>query len=743
MKQIGLLLVLCLLTIRTVAQGTPYHYSIPAAVSSELVYCIGQDPSGRLLIGTDKGMYRYNGFKSIRIPMVGNYSREISLITCSGNKIYAANRAGQLLELKEDKLVAVDLKEFSGDIRQIQVEGQTFTITGSKFITRYGLPDFRFIGQESIPYTEAPDVNANSVVTFRNRRYAVLNSDELVEIEEGASRNIPSSTGKFIVAFNNQLVILPNYVANEPVTTFIDGRFRGWGTLLTKSVSRVMNARVIGDQLFVLTENGIFVYNHTITKKPQQWFPGVSVTDIFRDRQGNSWIGTRGKGLLFVPAGRHDIVFPGSLLSIEAGPDNTFFGGMLDGTIARFDSRGKEINEYNSELGSQDALFLYYDNYAKLLFSNAGIFSIFPGARPVTVSGFVKGAARASDGGLYLSRSSGIIYIPPGKKNQLAALGDTTKFSFLRREPGRSVMIHKKTQVLALSTVRGVFWKKPDGELKEITYMAKPIDAQSITWFHDDLIIATTSNELLLVHDGKITRRADLSESVGDLIILKMMATESHVYLLTEKGMYRFTGLNAKIESLKELPGFEGLVMRDFTIAKDFLYIATQRGVLRFKWELAPQISFTLVLNELYGQKYRKISPKNGKLVFPADEQAIIIPFECVDLSGNQHFIIQYAIRSGNEKRVWNSLPSSVDQLSLSHLNPGNYRIEFRVVDPVSRTSSPIQETRFMLLGKWYNRPVLWWFIGISLAFTVGWLWRWSLIRQRKNFLKRVRVSRR
>ncbi len=293
---------------------------------------------------------------------------------------------------------------------------------------------------------------------------------------------------------------------------------------------------------------------------------------------------------------------------------------------------------------------------------------------------------------------------------------------------------------MAFSTVKGVFWRKQGGELKEITHLAKPIDAQGIAWFHDDLVIATTSNELLLVHEGKVTRKGDLSGSIGDLIVLKMLATDEHVYMLTEKGLYRFAGVNAKIESLKELAGFDGLLIRDFTLVKDFLLIATQRGVLRFKWQLQSTVPFTLVLNELYGQKYRKIKLKNNKLIFPEDEHAIIIPFECVDLSGNQHFIIQYAIRSGNEKRVWNSLPSSVDQLSLSHLSPGNYRIEFRVVDPVSRTASPIQEKRFMLMGKWYDRPVLWWFIGISLAFVIGWLWRWSLIRQRKNFLKRVRT---
>ena len=736
MTQTRLFLVFLLLTFRFSAQVTPYHYTIQAAVSSELIYCAAQDDYGRLLIGTDKGLYRYTGFKSTRITMAGNYSREISLITRYGNLIFAANKAGQLFRMEGDVLTAVELKDFSGDIRQIEVAGQSVILTGSKFITRYELPSFKFIDQTPIPFTEAPGTNANSVVKFKGTHYAVLNSGELVEIEDGSSRNIPSSTGKFIVIFNKQLVILPNYVANEPVNSYFNGGFKSWGTMLPKSTSRVMNARVIGNQLFVLTENGVFVYTNAMSKKPAHWFQGVSTTDIFSDHQGNIWICTKGKGMLFIPAGRHDIVFAGSLLSIEAGPDNTFFGGNLDGSISRFDSRGRELKSYNTDLSNQEALFIYYDPFAKMIFSNTGLFSIFSGAALNAVNEPIKGAARDSKGGVYLAKSSGVVYIPPSKKKvPIYGLTDSTKFTVLRKEPGRSVIIHPTLREAAITTVKGVFRKEEGGQLSEILYLDRPIDAQSIAWFRNDLVIATSSNEILVAHDGKIVKRIDLSANIGELVVLKMIATADFVYILTEKGMYRFADFDKKIESLKELLGFDGLVMRDFTIMDNYLYIATQRGVLRFVWKQEQKVDFTLVVNELYGTKYKKIKKRRERTIFPADEQMIIVPFECVDLSGNQHFVIQYAIRSGSEKRVWNSLPASAGQLNLSHLSPGDYSIEFRLVDPVSQVTSPIQEKKFRLLGRWYNRPVLWWFSGVLLAFGIGATWRWTLIRQRRRLV--------
>jgi len=734
MKQYCLFLIFSFCTLFASAQATPYHYTIQAAVSSELIYCAAQDDYGRLLLGTDKGLYRYTGFKSTRINMLGNYSREISLVYRSGPMVFAANRAGQLFRMENDVLKAIDLKNFSGDIKSITVSGHTIILTGSKLITKYAVPSFKFLEQRTIPYTEDPATNANSVVKFQNNHFAVLNSGELVELEESSARNIPSSTGKFIVVFNKQLVILPNYVANEPVTSYVNGAFRSWGSMLPKSTSRVMNARVIGNQLFVLTENGVFVYTNALSKRPLHWFQGVSTTDIFSDQQGNLWICTKGKGMLFIPAGRHDIVFPGSLLSIEAGPDNTFFGGNLDGSISRFDFRGRELKNYVSGISNQEALFIHYDAYGKLIFSNTGVFSIFTGAVINAVNESVKSVARSSDGGIYLAKSSGVVFIPKTKKaSPIYGLTDSTKFTVLRKEPGRNVVIHSKLQDVAISTVKGVFFKGRGGAVEEILYLGKSVDAQSIAWFRNDLVIATSSNEILVVNNAKVIRRVDLSSNIGDLVVLKMIATNDFVYILTEKGMYRFADFDKKIESLKELLGFDGLVMRDFAVMDNYLYIATQRGVLRFVWQEESKTNFTLVVNDLYGRKYLKNKQRRGRIIFPADEQMIIVPFECVDLSGNQHFVVQYAIRSGNEPRYWNPLPASAEQLNLSHLSPGDYTIEFRLMDPVSKATSDVQKKEFRLLGHWYDRPVLWWFAGIIVALIIGWTWRWSLIRQKRR----------
>ena len=133
------------------------------------------------------------------------------------------------------------------------------------------------------------------------------------------------------------------------------------------------------------------------------------------------------------------------------------------------------------------------------------------------------------------------------------------------------------------------------------------------------------------------------------------------------------------------------------------------------------------------GRKYENYNLKNDRIQFPFDEKLIVIPFECVDLSGNRQFIIRYAIHTKRERGYWNALPASAEQLNLSHLNPGDYTVEFYLYDPVSQTKSPIQRKQFTVLYEWHNRPYLWWFIGILVAFFIGLTWRWSLQRERKK----------
>lgn len=720
------------------AQATPYHYTIQADLSTQLIYCLEQDEYGRLLIGTDKGLFRYNGYKSTRLSAIGQHAKEIVQLLRVKNNFLAINLSGQLFQLKGDKLTLIKLPNLKGDIRRISVDKNVLTVMGSKFISTYSVSSFKLISQESIPFTEVNETIANHVFTFKSKRFAVLNSGEFVEIDDGSARNLPSSTGKELITFNNQLVVIPSYTALDPVYTFQNGQFKSWNTLSPKGNVRVNGAKVIASDLIVFTENGLFVYKNGLSNRPLHWFKGISTTGVFEDNQHNVWVCTKGRGLLFIPAGKHDILVEGSILSVDTGPNNTLFCGNLDGTITQSDSRGRVLKTLSNNFSNQEALFVHYDKTDRLVFSNTGLFSLDNGKKINSVNETIKALARDKNGKLYMAKSSGVICIPTTKKAEsLYGLLDSTLFRVLRKEPGRSVVVDPKSGRVAFSTVNGVYLLDVNQQVKEITFHKKHIDAQSIVWFKGDLIVATASNELLIIHGSKVIKERNLgASSRGDVLVLKLLANKTHVYLLSEKGMYRFEDTDKKIESLSELTGFDGLVMRDFVLINNQLYIATQRGILRFNWKEEVKNRYALVVKNPYGATEPKesISKKGTTLKFKSNEKSIIIPFECVDLSSNEQFIIRYAIQESNEKGIWNALPANSEQLNLSHLNPGDYTVSFYLYDPVSQFKSAIQSKQFSILPLWYESPLVYLIYFFIFLMGIGFAWRWTLRNERNKW---------
>lgn len=733
-KALLTIILICLSVVVLRAQVSPYHYNVRAGVPAQLVYCLSQDANGRLLIGTDEGLFRYNGFHTKHLIAKGISSKEITQLVRYGDVFYAANRSGQLLRLKDEKLTTVELDGFTGDIRQISVRGKILLITGSRYLHEYSLPDFELVKQLEIPFVDNPTTAALHAISYGNSYLALLNTGELVNVNENEARTIPGGKGVRLAMFNKQIVIIPASLTSDPVYTFSQTIFRNRGTLSKKGILRVNGSRVIGQRLYVLTDNGIIVYSGKINEKPSHWFPSTAVTDIFRDRVGNLWVATRGKGLFLIPADKHEIIYEGSLLSLIPGPAGTFFGGTLSGNIVQFGQSGKEIRHFSSTINIQEAQYLYYDKSTQLLFSNTGLFSVKKGEALNKANETLKGAARLRSGGIYLAKSNGVVFIPkPGPKTPIFGLSDSSKLVLLSSDPAKCLSLNEQKQSVAFCTVKGLYLHEQSSGLKEITLNGKPVDAQSLCWFKGELIVATTGNELLRVRDGKVVSRKELPFGSGEFVVRRMLADTEYVYLLTEQGMHRFKDAGKKTETLRELSGTDGIVMRDFALVKGKLYVLTQFGVLYLPWNESEKADYSMVVYPVRGSQNTDYEIVDGRIQFPYDEKLIVVPFECVDLTGNHPFIVRYSLKRAHEKGYWNALPADLEQLNLSHLSPGDYTVEFYIYDPVTGKKSSVQRQQFTVLYAWYNRPLFLWGLFVLVAVAVALLWRRSLLKERQK----------
>lgn len=720
---------------------TPFHYTIQTGLSAQLLYDLEEDSYGRMLIATEKGLYRYTGYRVKHVLAKEAHSPEIIQLDTYKENIFALNRSNQLFQLRNDQLILKTLNEFEGDIRNFAIEGELITITGSKWVFEYELPTFQLISKEPIPFTDPIGTQANQVYTYKKERFAVLNTAELVEMDEGASRSVPRATGRFLLSYEGRLMIIPSYTGEEPVHTYSNGLFRNWGVLPAKAKLQVNRVQIIDKDLVVMSDNGLYLFKKGIRKDPVLWFKGIPVSAVYKDKKKNWWVATKGKGLIFVPASKQDIINPASLIRLHEGSKSDYFGSLISGTINHYDVKGNILKSFANPSIAEEALPLYVDSKNNRFFTTTGIFELSTGKliygfeepnRFITVS---------ERGVYYFAKPSGVYEVFLGKWNTKAKIIEGLKASKqLSTDVARQVEVRPNSNEIAIVTIRGVYLYKEGEQVEEVRASGKPIGAQSVRWFKGELYVATNDNELLKVRHGRVVDKVRLSQKEDELVLIKMLASTSHLFFLTEKSLYRLNDINEPLENLRENVGFDGVSIRDFCFSKNHLLFATQRGVMKYDWKSRSENEGQkpiLVVGQPYGRLLQFDIQSNGNLSFKHYDRLIKIPLECVDLTGNVQLLIQYAIHTKNERGVWSSLPISASELNLDHLGPGDYQIDFCLYDPVSQTKTRIQSEEFSVQYAWYNHPTfrICWLLASALIIVIT--WRWSLKTQRRRLLKR------
>lgn len=716
MKQFLLILIL-LVSVLAFGQNTPFHYRVETAIGNHRMFCLQQDANGRILIGTDNGLYRYNGFNCKRLKMEGVLSNEVLSLERYQQLFFGLNRSGQVLKIDQYSAKAQTLKGVKGEVKRISVLGKELKVSTSNHIYTFQLPKLKLVSQIEIPFTDNKRVFANDFTFFQKKWYSLLNSGELVDLEEEAARSLPNNKGKQLIAFAGQLVIIPGNSKNENLYAYKAGEFKNYGALDQQVNVHVNGAKVIGNQLYVMTEYGVFVYTSKMHKSPAHWFEGIAITDILLDQQGNRWITTKNKGLLFVPVGKHKILSSSTFLSMDYVKGKGIFGADLTGDVVLLDQYGTTRKTFSNPVMGREVQWLDVLPESNLLVTDHCLFSTDnPKLTPIVYLETIKGMAQAADGSWLLAKSSGLICFSSNKLQDFwEKQSDSSKFTVLLKEPILQFKQDPLSKQIACITQSGVYLLNEGGEMKAVLHFGKQIKALHLQWFKEDLFVVTEANQLLQIKGGKVVQVRDFSQSAGDLVIQKLDASTDFLYVLSDKGIYRLSGIKDKVQSLKDIAGFEGLLMRDLAIDDDQLYIATQRGILSYKWEeKSTAITASLLIGQVYGQT--KPSIKDGMVVFEPNEQFVIIPTECVDLSGNHPFVMQYRIFKNDENRYWNTVSMNNEQINFSHLEAGTYTVEIRLFDPFSKASTPLETVQFTIKAAWYESHWLWLSVGLILG---------------------------
>jgi hypothetical protein len=104
-------------------------------LEARVIYNLLSDMEGRIVLGTDKGLFRFNGVDFQKFECESSVSRSISyLVMDNGGLIYGANFSGQVFLFDGKKLVEFPLKDLPKEIFEMDIYEGDLYIVGRAYI---------------------------------------------------------------------------------------------------------------------------------------------------------------------------------------------------------------------------------------------------------------------------------------------------------------------------------------------------------------------------------------------------------------------------------------------------------------------------------------------------------------------------------------------------------------------------------------------------------------------------------
>jgi len=704
---------LLLFTFLSVAQETPFHYYNAVGKYNESIKCLAQDGNGRLLLGTQNGLILYSGYSNRKAVITGATNKEITSIFVGKKSIYVLNAHGVPMKLLKDTLKVFTSSGLKAEVKFIEQTDQFLYCYTKKEVLKFNEKTRKLISSEPYLYAEEANVTAQYFGPNKWEPYHITSQNELILSKEQEARTIPSNnTGIYFgIGVQNHIVLASNRTTKGTLLAYGRGQFKKLNYPAKIGNVHINALRLIHGQLMVFTDNGCIYFNKGIRKSASVWFQGVACNDGLVDNAGNLWISTKSRGLILVPRGKHKKLLSESVSSVRIQNKNIFVGNNT-ASVLKLDRAGNVKQRISNQALTDNVTYIGYDSQFNAYFVQNGLIS---NDNFISLGMRVHGQYRSSNGNLYLATSKGLFSYPNTPLNQFVKKLKKPNFgkSFISDEC-YLLEANSTGEEFLCATANGVFTMKND-VLTEIKRNGKSINIISATWFENAWYAIATNNSVYQIENGKVKNVKSLN-TAGVVNPTKILGGKSHLYLLTESGLYRTTDMKVAFESFRDIMGFDGLYIRDFAVNDDEVYLATQAGLFTYLWkDVKPQLA-----QFVSGKPYSDDKKETAKQRFLTG--SLYVPIECIDLSGNQNFHLQYRLINGGMKGTWVEVMPEVQNLALSNLANGNYVLEIRMIDPISGLSTEIQRKKFSVPQEWWQLRLLWIGVGVTLVLSIQWI---------------------
>jgi ligand-binding sensor domain-containing protein len=703
-----------------------YHYHTENGMPSNTVYSICKDSRSMIWLGTELGLFKFDGIRFISIKSNAQQSNSITGLNLSKKgRMYCYNFKKQVFYIEHDsmhlmqwdKRVSGMTCDKKGNVWVASQDGlhvfNEYTNQWTAFEpVRFGLEEDAFHFAKSLQFDDVGNLyflcSAGLVmydgkqakvyqVDFRRSSVQAIGTYVLSTGRSGIWL-IPQQEGRFYKLVNEALT--PYDIPN--LTDALKG------TKITEVID-------YNDGTMAFSTFGGIILYHYDRGVVEKYFPEISFSHSYRDGSGYTWCTSLTNGMYYVRDFNSPVwTIPGSSKKISKvlfdAPQVVF--ALELGEIGFFNTLNNQFKQINLAKKSDiTALFIDPDDGRLFIGCNNYLF-IYDKGKVTEVNTMFPPMKKIyhKDGNLFICSSIGSQWFKL-KGNQVAVKQQ------LSTDWGRDLVVDES---------RGWYWLATNNGLLKYSYSPQGDSLVLKDTLMSGILINSLSNDEQNKHVFGVNYKGHVFQ-VNEKNTLKLLDSlpsgcipqqisyqTGHLYFATNKGLWDYKLQTGKWRVQDRFTGLSSNEIRALSFQGDSIWLATSVGLQRV----------SKAMNE--GNKpielLFKYAMVGDQLLLQPDainlgyKQPLRFKIDALAYSSNGQYKLAYRLL-GHDNR-WMYLPPSIEEIVIPTLPSGYFTIEVKAVDYWGNDSANVIQLKGYSAPPYWQR---WWFLvlcGLALLGT-------------------------
>nr|WP_321226657.1 histidine kinase [uncultured Psychroserpens sp.] len=683
-------------------------------------YNVLEDRKGFIWLASDSGLYRYDGKTYDQYTNTEKRGLSVfGLFEDTQGRIWCTNISGQFFYVENNQLITfIDLKEeLRGQLGNYSIRDNKLLITTSRSLYIIDLITKKILlrelngngGARLMPLDTGYMLISFDTVKIFNNDFKETNQF-LLNIHYRDIKGMTTGQGQTQVFKLNEILFFSqqfkykNMFRSVNLNTGTTDTTIGLELLKNK---RIIAIKVIKNNLWVLTNTGIYIYEsdkNEFTLK-NQILKDEIVTDVIVDKDQNFWVSTLTNGVHLIPnieVVKHKLPENSDdIMAIDKVNDSVVFFGSKSGVVG-FLNVDASTYKTSANLGNKVSAIQYNSNieYSYVSIDDGAYFVNNKTLKIIKKQEFlgVKSFSRVNETMTLFGTYIRLAFLDNKAESVKTFSKNKRIYTTYYSENSNTIFVGYVDDLLILDN---------DFKSTTIRYNDKEILAVSITETADGIVwVGTFKNGIFAIRDHQVIAHYTTEEGLLSDQIKYLKADENSIWIATPKGLQVFNTDNKDFKNLTKTDGLLSYKISGIEVLNNRVVLSSNKGVFSFDKE---KVFKTTSQPKIYFNDI-KINEESTDLATDYDldynQNSVQFSFNVNGILYNINKTYQYRLVGYNNN--WITTDLGLNTVKYSSLPVGKYTFQVRPTTINEARENSVQSIKLNIKLPYWKK---WWFI--------------------------------